>query len=329
MRYLVPGVLVSFLLAACGGGGGGGDNSANSAQNAQKSLALNERNYVEVSQTVLEGTESLSTLASTNSSLLAGAQVSAQAEWMPALLSQLRKVKTLAPKGSAHLAGAVTSESVACDISGSILVSLNDANDNDELDAGDSLSMRFNNCVTSDGRLNGGFEAVFNNISDGAVFAMDASIRLNDFSLVAGSSEARASGDMRLKLEDRFDRTTVEVSGKEMKSSNTLAGVTSGVDLSNYSTTLVDSFSVDSQTFGGVLSLRSYDSQRVSVRTTQPWLIQTGGTYPYAGQMEVTGDAGSKLRLTAESSSRVRMELDANGDGVYEKTETRLWSSLR
>jgi hypothetical protein len=328
MRYLVPGVLVSCLLAACGGGGGGG-NSPNSAQNTPKSLALNERNYVEVSQTVLDGTESLSTLASTNSSLLAGAQVSGQAEWMPALLSQLRKAKTLVPQGSAHLAGAVTSESVACDISGSILVSFNDVNGNDELDPGDSFSMRFNDCVTSDGRLNGGFEAVFNNVSDGAVFVMDASIRLNDFSLVAGSSEARASGDMRLKLEEQFNRTTVEVTGKEMKSSNTLAGVTSGVDLSNYSTTLVDSFTVDSQTFEGVLSLRSYDSQRVSIRTTQTWLIQNGGTYPYAGQMEVTGAAGSKLRLTAQSSSWVRMELDANGDGFYEKIETRLWSSLR
>lgn len=290
---------------------------------------MNERNYVEVSQIVLESAESLASLATNNTSLLVGTQVSSRVEWMPALLTQLRKAQTLSHLGSAHLAGSVTSESVACDISGSILVSFKDANSNEKLDSGDSLSMRFSDCVTFEGLLNGSLEALYNSISnDGAVFKMDASIVLNDFSVVRGLASARASGDMRLKLGDRFDRTSLEVSGKEMKSSNTLAGVTTGVDFSDYLTTLVDTSTLGSLTFQGMLSLHAYESQRVSVRTTQTWLVQSDADYPHMGQMEVTGNAGSKLRLTAESSARVRMELDTNGDGVYETRQTELWSRL-
>jgi hypothetical protein len=318
---------MTCLLAGCGGGGGGQD--ASSGQNSQKSLGLNERNYVGVSQSVMDGSDSLSVLASTNSALLVGTQVSAQAEWMPALLSQIRKVKTFTAQSPAHLAGAVTSESIACDVSGSIVVSFNDANGNEEVDAGDSLSMRFNECVTSEGRLNGSFDALFNRVADGSVFSIDTSMRLQDFSVVAGSASAKATGDMRLKLEDRSDRTIVEVSGNDMKSSTTLAGVTNVLALSNYASTLVDTFSVDSQTFQGVMSLGSFDNQRVSVSTTQTWLMQSGASYPYTGQKVITGNAGSTLRLTALSSTRVLLELDANGDGVYEKSETRLWSSLR
>jgi hypothetical protein len=50
--------------------------------------------------------------------------------------------------------------------------------------------------------------------------------------------------------------------------------------------------------------------------------------------MVLTGQAGSKVRLTAQlftaaSAAMVLLELDANGDGTYEKSETRTWASLQ
>jgi hypothetical protein len=292
-------------------------------------VALNEGNFVGVSQSVLDGTENLSSLAAMNSSILAGSQVASAAQWMPSLLGQVRQVKKLSFERPPHLAGAVTSETVACDLGGSISVSFNDANDNAELDSGDSVSMRFIDCTTTDGLINGGFDAQFNRISDGLVYAIDATMQLINFSVVLNSSVAQASGDRHLKFEERYDRTLVDVSGSALRSSATLAGVTTGVSISNYSSKLEDTYAVDTQTFSGDLNLLSFADKKVSVATTQAWKLPAGASYPNLGQMVITGDAGSKVRVTALSSSRVALELDANGDGIYEKTDTRFWSSLR
>jgi hypothetical protein len=42
----------------------------------------------------------------------------------------------------------------------------------------------------------------------------------------------------------------------------------------------------------------------------------------------VTGAAGTHLRITALSATQVRLELDANGDGVYEGSGGFAWGSL-
>jgi hypothetical protein len=85
---------------------------------------------------------------------------------------------------------------------------------------------------------------------------------------------------------------------------------------------------MDSQTFQGEMSMATFDNQRVPVSTTQTRLNQNGSIYHYAAPKSIISNAGSKLRLMGLSSSRVLFELDANGDGVYEKSDTRLWNSL-
>ena len=54
--------------------------------------------------------------------------------------------------------------------------------------------------------------------------------------------------------------------------------------------------------------------------------------YPRMGQMLLTGVSNSKLRLTIQGSGQpdgvVLVELDANGDDVYESSENYTWAEL-
>lgn len=85
----------------------------------------------------------------------------------------------------------------------------------------------------------------------------------------------------------------------------------------------------DQLTFAATLSLSGFGNQLVVLTTTSPWLTRNGATYPYSGQMLIAGQTGSKIRITAVSSSNVRLELDATGDGVYEESKVVTWASLQ
>jgi hypothetical protein len=49
--------------------------------------------------------------------------------------------------------------------------------------------------------------------------------------------------------------------------------------------------------------------------------------YPTSGQIVATGAVGS-LRTTALNTTNVQIELDANGDGIYEASKVVLWTAL-
>jgi hypothetical protein len=52
------------------------------------------------------------------------------------------------------------------------------------------------------------------------------------------------------------------------------------------------------------------------------------GAYPSSGSMLVRESGGSAARLTAMSSTSVRIDVDADGDGVFESTMDRTWSDI-
>ena len=49
--------------------------------------------------------------------------------------------------------------------------------------------------------------------------------------------------------------------------------------------------------------------------------------YPSAGAVQVKG-MNSTLRVTALSAEQVRLDLDADGNGAFERTETVTWDWL-
>jgi hypothetical protein len=319
-----------FLLAACGGGGGG-DNSGGNATSSNTPLALTGANYESVSQTVLEATSSLSVFSSTTSSLITGVAVETPPSWMPALVSQVKKIKSWSVGRTTILNGVVTSQSENCDYGGSLNASVNDANNNDQADSGDSMSISFNNCaISSTERISGSMSVVINSYAEGYYDVADISMRLDNFRVVSGNSTASADGDMRLSINEDSSKTTYLISGTSLTTSTTVSGVTERSSLSGYSMGLTDSKTgIDQLTYRGTVTMSSFDNQYVVVSTIAPWLLSNGATYPYAGQMLLTGQSGSKIRITVVSSTSVKLELDASGDGVYEESKVVTWASLQ
>ncbi len=65
-----------------------------------------------------------------------------------------------------------------------------------------------------------------------------------------------------------------------------------------------------------------------TVSTPTPLSVATGDTYPTAGVIELAGATGSAARLTAQpDGATFTLEVDADGDGVYESSTTGSWSS--
>ena len=71
----------------------------------------------------------------------------------------------------------------------------------------------------------------------------------------------------------------------------------------------------------------------VSVTTLTPFETTPGRTFPHAGAIQITGVAGSTIRVTVNGDEtgptpQVTIQLDANGDGVFELTVDRNWSDF-
>jgi hypothetical protein len=321
-----------FLLAACGGGGGGGgESSGGNATTSNTPLVLTGVNYESVSQTVLEGTNSLSVFSSTTSTLLTGVALDTPPSWMPALVSQVKKIQSWSVGRTQVLNGVVTSQSENCEYGGSLNASVNDANNNEKADSGDSMSISFDNCAISRiERISGSMSIVINSYSEGNFNAADISMRLDNFKVVTGNSTAAAVGDMRLNINEDSSKTTYLISGNNLTTSTTVSGVTERSSLSGFSMSLTDSKTgIDQMTYRGTVAMSSFDNQYVVVSTISPWSLSNGATYPYAGQMLLSGQSGSKIRITAVSSASVKLELDASGDGVYEESKVVTWASLQ
>lgn len=328
MACIFPRLVSTFmitLLAACGGGGdsvNGGDS-----QDSNTALVFTGENYESVSQAVLKSSDNLTTLSSSSSTFLTGVNLETPPALMPALVSQIKKIKSWSSRSTAALSGVEISDSEACTYGGAVNVSATDDNNNDELDAGDSMSISFENCATnSSERISGSMSLVVNSISDSYYIAADISMRLNNFRVVSGNSAVSARGDMRLTMQESSSDTYFSISSNSLKTSSTENGVTEDFSLSNFSLNLSDSnTSTDQLTYGGTLAMSSFSNHSLVVKPLSPWLIRDAAYNPYSGQMLLTSQAGSKIRITAVSSSYIRLELDASGDGVYEESKVIPW----
>ncbi|MFT5665225.1 MAG: hypothetical protein ACI9JR_002632 [Gammaproteobacteria bacterium] len=93
-------------------------------------------------------------------------------------------------------------------------------------------------------------------------------------------------------------------------------------NLSTGENTETVSYTITSSAIGGT----------VTVATIQPFLSLDSEPYPRAGQLLITGANGSKLRFTVlgsgQPSGQVRIEVDSDGDDVYEDSSEISWATL-
>lgn len=199
------------------------------------------------------------------------------------------------------------------------------------LTTGDTLNIDFADCDEGLGEvLNGRIEMTVVTFAGELIlgtYLMVMDVLLIDHSVATAADTIIANGDSRVTLDTTgLPVITMSITGQS------LTGVSSTLTetISDFSTsqtvdttlpqpyTLDASGTVDSSLLTGVIT---YD-------TTPDIFMGMGAAYPYTGQLVVTGDSGATVTLIALDEVNVRIDIDSNGDGMVDSSETTTWDDV-
>jgi hypothetical protein len=333
-RLSLLSILLGTTLAACGGGGGGGD-SGPPVPPPSTALALDSTNYVAASTEAMSSALFLLDAPS----LAVGVEHSDANE---AIRFGLAQVPLLGSRfnGVPVAVGVVQSETWNCALGGTVTAAATDADNNGAPSAGDSLSMTATNCSDEtnsvvNGRLMFRFETLSGDLNTDFY---DASITMtfDNLSVSTAGSAVSAHGDLALTMKANGAYSQVQtISATSLTATATYGSTTYSRSLSNFSATLTTAPNLPASTFkttsnvSGSLTSSALDNKSVAISTAVPFARLSTQAYPSSGQGFLAGSTAAKVRLTVQDATNVLLELDSNGDGVYETSSTKKWIELR
>jgi hypothetical protein len=336
--------LVALSLTACGGGGS--DDVA--AVPAAVALSTSNQDAVARASALAVQGSFISgdvALADGGSSVLAAPRKSALS--VPAALQGLapalarvrdaaqQPVRAVVPASGKLLAAAVGTVQNACAVSGQWVATINDADNNQAISAGDSLSIAFTNCVDVAGEtINGTLSAAYITVQTSPTLSVGASLRFENLSTVVAGGTASFNGTLALSYSEPTADTQVStltvaapltVSASRTTPSVYSDAITLQAGFRSTSTRTLSLAQISGTVNGAVSSVSAGGT--VTLTTTVPIVQRDADLYPTSGQIVATGAVGS-LRTTALNTTNVQIELDANGDGSYEASKVVLWTAL-
>lgn len=325
---------MSLLLSACGGGGGGSNGSVDPSP-AAAPLAITSSNYQTVAAQAV-GSGSFLMDAGAGSVLGADAQTLPQ----PLLIARdeaLRLATRFAQGQGAVLVGALTTVVQPCSLGGSIEVTVNDANNNQNLDSGDSMSLKAQACRESTGTLDGSMDYAVKAISGtfgSSQYSATLGVKLNNLRVSTAAGTQSGQGEFQMTIGvTGVSTATVSMTIPSFVTSGTAGGTSFQSTLRDFSMNVSTSplgFGYRSTlTFGGKMSSTALESRDITVSTPVALLQDSTKAYPGSGQILVQGANGSQVRITAQSDGKALVELDANGDNVFETSTLKSWADLR
>lgn len=200
---------------------------------------------------------------------------------------------------------------------------LNDADDNGVESVGDGLRLTFVNCVeegiTSNGVL--GFNLTL--VSEASI---GAKVSFDNFAIIDGTDAIEADGGFnRTVTENAGVSELYEIVGETLASTlngdrHTITGF-SGSAASDYAAATV------TYRFTGRVS-DSSNNISVDAETLTPFVAGTVDDFPGSGRLRSIGTGNSQALLEALSSTRVRIAVDAEGDGSFSAPVEWSWSAL-
>jgi hypothetical protein len=233
---------------------------------------------------------------------------------------------------------AVLRETEACGPSGNLTITIDDADNSGAPSAGDSVSFSFNACRSGTGEtVDGGLAlsvagASGANVSGTLTFTelttstVDASFAISGSvglaysevgSLATYQTVVGAGGLTTLVTAPMFSDAITLRAGFEQVVTSDSAAMAPGSTMRGLNTARVNG-TLSATSLGGAVTL-------ATPTTFERYAVDP---YPRAGQLQALGAAGSRVQLTTLSVTTVRIELDADGDGVYEQTRDVAWSAL-
>ncbi|KPK51388.1 MAG: hypothetical protein AMJ59_28070 [Gammaproteobacteria bacterium SG8_31] len=324
LKILVIACVLSGLAGCGGGGGGGGGGGAPATTDAD----ITPENAVDIASDVYESIGETASLGDFGTSGLIGAAG-------PSSPTLSKSAATIAAK--AGLAGtldagsliavAIGPEETPCAVSGTVTVS-GDISNPETLSAGDTITLRFNNCDEGDGQVvNGNLTLTIDMISgDFATefFALGATLDFRTFTVQEAGETTSVNGGFSIMVDTTgYPVTTASLSSPYLS-------VTDGsrtANLSNYSTTLTVDESSQPPAFSVTSSGRVDLPRRggsVSFVVREPF-SGFGEGNPDSGVLFIRGANGATINMTVLSDTQVRFDMDYDGDGSVDETVNLAW----
>lgn len=346
MRFPLTFIATSVLLVACGGGSDSAPIAGSPASvatlntptpvgpstPAATSATLTSANYMTVAQEAL----SSSAFLATATEIVTGAQTSNPEVMVRFAQAQLSKLQHRLSSVPAVAVGVVSTDTVSCDGGGSLTISENDVNGNQSADSGDSGSITATNCAFEGSLLNGELIVTFLSVTGDTnffPFNTSASVKFNNFGAQVGLVRSVGNGTLVMSVDARAaNNLFVALSTSSFGFSTVNSGITYTKSLTNYASSVGTSPAAGGVTSttstSGMLSSSAFDSKSVDIATPTPFVRAGTQAYPSSGQLLITGASGSKIRLSATSATQIRIELDADANGSYETSISKLWSEM-
>lgn len=327
----------ALLLSACGGGGGGGEGAAAPAP-AQAPSTVTSANAIDVAANAYaaagvingEATGGPVLIASTSTNVSSG---TASKGIIDVTLKQIYKVVDAKSSGSLQI-NETTAQQYACTTSGTVTYSVTAAASG-AVSNGDSITMTAANCVEGTVVMNGTFKVEFVAVSGtpSATSPWSATLKstYTDFSVSDGTDGVSISGDMTMNI-NQVSPTNISysVSGSSFVVTSTSGGITTTENLSGFSFSgsyINDEYTSTSEfTMTGTFPNLGTVSYVVTINT--PFKQMASDSYPYQGLMTVTATDKSSVRLNVIDNTSVQIQIDKDGDGMYEETTTTTWAEL-
>lgn len=349
------------LLAGCGGGGGGGsDTPAGPPQApavfATPNVALSTSNQdaaarAAVNASAVAGRQLAAVPLSSLGQVVASAKISgskltpstspelAGGATYGALLLRMTRYAvesplsaTVAPVSGQTTIAALISNTYNCTGGGTIVGTLDDRNNNQQIDANETATITFNNCRENGAALNGSVSAIYTAVGT----SVTATVSYANFSVVAPDGTVAINGSATASVGTLGSVTTTTLTigqnGLTVYASANTAGFTDALRFGpNFTVVSADNQGAvpafEEVSINGRLSSLQLNGT-ISINTTTAFRTLATDVYPSQGLLTITGAAGGSIRVTALSNTQVRIELDANADNVYETTRTVNWADL-
>lgn len=319
--------LPALLLAACGGGGGGGGgDDGGSGGSTVSGVVITSTNAKAVAADAVEVAAD-GQYAEGGTSLVLGAQVDAGSGGGALRLTDVgRRFMTMTPAGGSLATGVAVDQTVNCD-SGTLRLT-GEVSDSG-FTAGNTVNYTASSCKLGTMTMNGSMtiKLLSGSISQASTFPFSLSMQVTvaDFSIADGTGTETINGDMKIDISaSSATSETLSVSGSSLATSGGHTAV-----LKDYTVSMSVSGSVTTQSVSGTV-----ETTNSRIGGTVSYTISTVTAITYTDSGSVTGGAikvsgaGSTLLVTVTGADSFKLEIDANGDGVYETTQTTTRSEL-
>jgi len=301
-KLIISALLFSTLtLSACGGSGG---NSGATSFNAQSRVSITATNSDEIAA---EASGASSTSVASGLVFRGGQQV------QPFLKAQLLSLVTKVNRSLSLRSKSSTpqNKTESCLTSGSVTTNQG---------SNSSIQISFDNCVEYGVSISGSISGSTSNAITTITFdnlVISSSSPVFNMSL-NGTMLSREVGNA-IVIDGSNAYIAMTYSGRKLEIGHF------NIEEEEFFTSSRSKFDmeINSSTLGG-----SY-----KIETTQDLYTNDGEEFPYEGQILIyTGDpqaVNPSIRVTAQSSTAILVEVDVDGDGVYEKTSSIItWAAL-